>query len=240
MTDNFKDKVERLLDEPSEPPVAAAPPDRLRARLAATLSEGLGEAQAGTSDPAAGNAALVAAFVDGRLSGAAREKFAGVLARDPALRADVEAASDLVHSIADSPARVPKHLLARANAQFAPEPPRLAEARSRWSFSFADLLPRQRMALAMVAVLAVALAVPAGMMINSRLGGGGGEPELSGVSDADIEAARLKACEEQQKNAAKAGKPAPAPPPTDAASKGHAPIDPCAPPEPKRDGALKK
>jgi hypothetical protein len=235
MTDNFKSEIERLLDEPAEPPVAGAPSDRLRARLAATLSEGLGDAPVASSDPDSGNPAAVAAFIDGRLTGDAREKFASVLAQEPNLRADLESAADLVHSIADSPAQVPKHLLARASAQFAPEPPRAVEARSRWSFSLADLLPRQRLALAMVAVLAVVVAIPAGMMIKG--GGGGGEPELSGVSDADIEAARLKACKDKQEKEAKAAKEGKAPS-KEAAANAPAQKDPCAPPEPK--GAKKK
>jgi hypothetical protein len=240
MTDNFKSEIERLLDEPAEPPVAATPSDRLRARLAATLSEGLGDASVAPSDPNVGSPASVAAFIDGRLTGNAREKFTSALAQEPSLRADMESAADLVTSIADSPSQVPKHLMARAGAQFAPEPPRPAEARSRWSFSLADLLPRQRMALAMVAVLAVVVAVPAGMMINSRLGGGGGEPELSGVSDADIEAARLKACKDKQEKAAKAGTSKTAMPAAKETADGSKPKDPCDPPEPKRDGAAKK
>jgi hypothetical protein len=240
MTDNFKSEVERLLDEPAEPPVAGKPSDRLRARLAATLSEGLGDASVAPSDPAAGNPASVAAFIDGRLTGSAREKFASALAQDPSLRADMEAAADLVTEIADSPAQVPKHLLARASTQFAPEPPRPAAARSRWSFSLADLLPRQRMALAMVAVLAVVVAIPAGMMINSRLGGDGGEPELSGVSDADLEAARVKACRDKMaKEAEKAGASKTAAPAAPKMADGSKPKDPCDPAELKREGAKK-
>lgn len=235
MTDNFKSEIERLLDEPAEPPVAGAPSDRLRARLAATLSEGLGDAPVASSDPAAGNAASVAAFIDGRLTGDAREKFASVLAQEPNLRADLESAADLVYSIADSPAQVPKHLLARASAQFAPEPPRAVEARSRWSFSLADLLPRQRLALAMAAVLAVVIAIPAGMMFKG--GGGGGEPELSGVSDADLEAARVKACRDKQEKEAKAAKEGKVPS-KETSANTPAQKDPCAPLEPK--GAKKK
>lgn len=237
MTDNFKSEIERLLDEPAGTPVAGQPSDRLRARLAATLSEGLGDARVASSDSAAGPAAA-AAFIDGRLTGSAREEFASALAQDPNLRADMESAAEFVTSVADNPSPVPKHLLARASAQFTPEPARVAETRSRWSFSFADLLPRQRIALAAVAVLAVVLAIPAGMMFR---GGGGGEPELSGVSDADLEAARVKACrdklakEAEQAKASKTTVPA-APPAADGAK----PKDPCDPAELKRDGAKKK
>lgn len=240
MTDNFKHEIERLLDEPAEPPVAGRPSDRLRSRLVATLSEGLGDASGASSGPDAGNPAAVAAFIDGQLTGAARDQFAAALAQQPSLRADVESAADLVQAITDSPAQVPKHLLARAGAQFAPAPPRPAAARAGWSFSFADLLPRQRLALAMVAAMVAVLAVPAGMMINSRLGGSGGEPELSGVSDADIEAARVKACRDKlKKDAEKAGTSKTAAPAAKDTADGSKPKDPCDPPEPKRDGAKK-
>ena len=244
MTDHFKREIERLLDEP---PAAGPTSDRLRSRLAATLSEGLdperlGDTSLASTDANAGNPAAIAAFIDGQLTGAARDKLAGALAQDPGLRADMESAADLVSSIADSPVKVPKHLLTRAGAQFAPAPPRPAETRARWSFSFANLLPRQRLALAMVAALVAVVAVPAGMMINGRLGGtGGGEPELSNVSDADMEAARVKACREKiKKDAEKAGTSKTAAPAAKETSDGSKPKDPCAPTEPKRDGAVKK
>jgi hypothetical protein len=234
MTDEIKREIERLLDEPAEPPVGGAS-DRLRARLAATLSEGLTEAAPAGADA---SPASVAAFIDGQMPDAAREKFAGALARDPSLRADMESAADLVHAVTDAPVAVPKHLMARAAAQFAPEPPRPVEAQPRWRFSFADLLPRQRFAVAMVAALAVVLAIPAGMMLSSKFGAPG-EPELSGVSDADIEAARLKECRDKEKEkAAKAEKSAPAAPAGNNAA-NTPPKDPCDPAELKRSGARK-
>lgn len=235
MTDDFKNKIERLLDEPDETPVAGAPADRLRARLSATLSEGLENEAVPASDA---DPATLAAFIDGRLTGEAREKFARALAREPNLRADMESAADLVSSVSENPVQVPKHLMARAAAEFAPEPPRVVGMRSRWSFSFADLLPRQRIAIAAVAVLAVMLAIPAGMMFK---GGGGGEPELSGVSDADVLAARVKACRDKlakEAEQAKASNTAtPAAPKT---ADGSKPRDPCDPAELKKDGAKKK
>ncbi len=79
------------------------------------------------------------------------------------------------------------------------------------------------------------------MMINSRLGGGGGEPELSGVSDADTEAARVQACKDKmKKDAEKAGASKTAAPATKETSDGSKPKDPCDPPAPNRDGAAKK
>jgi hypothetical protein len=237
MTDRLRREIERLLDEPAEPPVAGQKPGRVRARLAATLTEGLGDASGTASDADAGNPAAVAAFIDGQLTGAAREEFVSALAQQPGLRAEVDSAADLVSSRADSPVEVPKHLLARAGAQFAPAPPRPAtEARSRWTFSLANLLPRQRLALAMAAVLAVLVIIPTGMMISSRFGEPGGEPELSGV-EPDTEAARLQACKDKLKEAQTGEKSKTAMP---ASKDGSKPKDPCDPPEPKGDGAAKK
>ena len=87
----------------------------------------------------------------------------------------------------------------------------------------------QRVALAAVAVLAVVLAIPAGMMFKS---GGGGEPELSGVSDADLEAARVKACKDKvAKEAEQAKASKTAAPAAPKAADGSKPKDPCDPAE---------
>src|SRR5689334_22064958 len=120
MTDDFKREIERLLDEPGERPDSAAA-QRLRARLTATFPEALDESARSGADAA--DAATAAAYIDGQLSGRAREEFAAALARQPDLRADVEQAAGLVYSAADKPVEVPKALLARASATFAPAPP---------------------------------------------------------------------------------------------------------------------
>jgi hypothetical protein len=209
MTDSFKREIERLLDEPGELPKAGQASGRLRSRLAATLSEGLGDDSVASSDFDAGDSASIAAFIDGQLSGAARDRVVAALAQQPSLRIDMESAAELVSSVSQSPSQVPADLLARASAQFAPAAPRQTESRSRWSFSLSallpSLLPRQRMAVAMVAVLAVILSVPAGLMISSRLSGpGGGEPELSSVPEPDA-VSQQQACKDKA-NAAKAEK----------------------------------
>jgi hypothetical protein len=238
MTDRIKREIERLLDEPGEAPAAGQGSDRVRSRLAATFSEGLADPSAAASDGDAGNPAAVAAFVDGKLTGAARDRFASALAQQPSLRADVESAAHLVSSVADSPAEVPKHLLARAGAQFAPAPPRPAtQVRSRWTFSLADVLPRRRLVLAMAAVLAVIVIIPTGMMISDRFGEPGGEPELSGV-EPDTEAARLQACRDKLRDAQKSKTAVPAS--KEEASDGPKPKDPCDPPEPKVEVPAKK
>lgn len=187
MTDDFKREIERLLDEPGEG--ASAPPDRLRARLSATFSQALDETARAGADAA--NPATAAAHIDGTLTGEAREKFAAALAQQPNLRADLEQAADIVTSVAGKQAGVPKALLARANAAFAPAPPR-PTGQAGWSLSMAlaSLLPRQRLALAAVAAAALLVAVPAGLIVTGKIGKSGGEPELSGVEDPKDEVAR--------------------------------------------------
>jgi hypothetical protein len=208
MTDKFKNEIERLLDEPTERAAPAAP-DRLRARLAATFSEALDQSSTVAGDTV--NPATIAAYIDGRLTGQAREEFAAALARQPNLRADLDQAADLAYSVADQPAQVPKALLARASAAFAPAPPRPAAPQARWSLSlaFASLLPRQRLALAAVAALTLIVAVPAGLVISGKFGRSGGEPELSSVEDQqDSAAKRLKECKEKAAKDAKDSKSA--------------------------------
>ena len=200
MTDDFKRRIEQLLDEPGEQPGSGAP-DRVRERLAATFSEALAEtSRSGDAiDPA-----TMAAYIDGQLTGAAREKFAAALARQPDLRADLEQAADLAFSSADKPAQVPKALLARANAAFAPPPPQAAAAPARWNLAdaLASLLPRQRMALAAAAALVVLVAVPAALVVSGKFGGTSGEPELSSVEDQEI-ARRVAECREKAAKDAK-------------------------------------
>ena len=116
MTDRIKKEIERLLEEPGEGDQAS---NRVRSRLVATLSEGLGEAVPGASGT---DIATMAAFLDGKLSESERERFASDLARQPALRADLESAASLVEETSTGKRSVPKHLMAQASAQFAPTP----------------------------------------------------------------------------------------------------------------------
>jgi hypothetical protein len=241
MTDSIKREIERLLDEPGRPPATSQGSDRLRSRLTATLSEGLDDASVTSSEFGVQDIASIAAFIDGQLTGAARDKFTADLAQQQGLRADVESTAALVYSTSDSPLEVPRHLLARAGAQFASaQPP--PQAAARWDFSalLTAFLPRQRIAWAMVAALALIVAVPAGLMINGQ--SGGPQPELSGVPepvDAVSQQEKDKACEEKLKEMQKAGKSKPALPdrPPSSAS---TPKDPCDRPTPQRDGSTNK
>ena len=243
MTDSIKREIERLLDEPGTLPATSQASDRLRSRLAATLSEGLGDSSSELGGP---DLASMAAFIDGQLTGAARDKFVADLAQQQGLRADMESTAALVYAASDSPVEVPRHLLARASAQFAPAPPSQTEARRDFSALLSALLPRQqRVAWAMVAALALIVAVPAGLMIRDQ--SGGPQPELSGVPEPANDAAQQekdKACEEKLKDLAKkdignAEKSKPALPDS-APSSASTPKDPCDRSTPQRDGSPSK
>jgi len=218
MTDRIKKEIERLLEEPGEGGQAS---NRVRSRLVATLSEGLGEAVPGASGT---DIATMAAFLDGKLSESERERFASDLARQPALRADLESAASLVEETSTGKLTVPKHLMAQASAQFAPTPaPQRQVQRDTSSSWLAMLMPRQRLAWALVAALVVIVAVPASRMIRDQ-SGGGEQPELSGVTEPETpQSQRDKACEDSKKEKAKAqkaGQPLPDTPAKD---------DPCDP-----------
>jgi hypothetical protein len=208
MTDSIKREIEHLLDEPGDAQATKRTSDSLRYKLAATLSEALESSDPSTASDTP-DIASMAAFIDGKLSGAERDKFVAALAAQPSLRADLDATSALVEAVADNTMKPPAHLLARANAQFAPAPQPASQREAGWDLSglFSVFLPRQRLALALVAALALVLAVPAGLMIRDQ-SGGGGQPELSGVEEpvnAASQAEKDKACEEK-KDKAKAEK----------------------------------
>src|SRR5579871_5947408 len=109
MTDKIKGEIERLLEEPDDLPAAGQPSSLLRARLAATMAEGLADPAA--PDGEAIDAATMAAFIDGRLSAAERDKFTAALAQQPGLRADIESVTALVDDIGEAPLRAPADLL---------------------------------------------------------------------------------------------------------------------------------
>ena len=203
MTDSIKREIERLLDEPGDPAAAGQGSgqgsERLRSRLAATLSEGLRDASVSSSEAASRDLTSVAAFIDGQLSGAERDKFFADLAQHQNFRADLESAAALVRAAEDNQVQVPKHLLAQAGVQFAPAPP--PTTASGWdpaAFFAGILLPRRRLALALVAALALIVAVPVGLSIRGP--SGGGQPELSGVEEPVKDTSQKdKACEDKAK-----------------------------------------
>ena len=200
MTDSIKREIEQLLDEPGDPAATEQGSERLRSRLAATLSEGLGDASVSSSQAAGRDLAAVAAFIDGQLTGAERDKFVADLAQHQNFRADLESAAALVRATEDNQMQVPKHLLAQASAQFAPapQPPNTASQWDLAAFLSGILVPRRRLALAMVAALALIVAVPVGLSIRGP--SGGGQPELSGVEEPVKDTSQKdKACEDKAK-----------------------------------------
>jgi hypothetical protein len=236
MTDRIKREIEGLLDEPAD--VQAT--DGLRSRLAATFSEGLEAAPSTGADMA--DIASMAAFIDGQLKGDERDKYVADLVRQPGLRADLESAAALVDAVSNSSLKAPANLLAQANARFAPAPAPKQEALG-WDLSSALLSifqPRRRLAIALVAALAVIVAVPAGLILRDQ-SGGGAQPELSGISEPVKEvppAQKDKACDEKSKDKAKTETSKSA---TDRSrSDPNAPADPCDPLTPKREGATSK
>jgi hypothetical protein len=239
MTDRIKHEIDHLLDD------ACAGSDgeasrRLRAKLAATLSEGLNDSAENQPGPGGSNLASMAAFVDGRLTGAELEEFLGTLAGQESLRADSESAADLVSSISAAPRQVPEALLARARAELTPASPSPSRSSARWGFSLASLLPhlapRQRLAFAALAALVVVSLVPAGLMIGNRFAGSGGQPELSEVPEPSADKPPEQSCKDKAKADTVSGKSATAAPDRkDAAAKESATKDDCDKQAPKQN-----
>jgi hypothetical protein len=203
MTDKIKGEIERLLEEPDDLPAAGQPSSLLRARLAATMAEGLADAAA-AADGEAIDAATMAAFIDGRLSAAELEEFTAAMAQQPSLRADMESVTALVDEIAEAPLKAPADLLARANARLVPAaaPARPAQSQSRWQLS--ALLPRRPVAWAMVAALLVLLLAPAVVFVGNHFGPiqtHVGEPDLTFAPDAGDDDDQ-QACPDKSKDGA--------------------------------------
>jgi anti-sigma factor RsiW len=180
MSRGIKDRVEHLLDEPR-----GDAPDRVDARLSATFAQALQEAsRTGASHD---DAATMAAFLDGRLDDAELAEVRAAMARDPSLRADLEAAGALIDSASDAPASMPADLLARAQAEFAPDAPRpQPSVRKR----LALLWPRQTGAWAFAAaLLAIAVISPVILKFEGVRGTdiGQEQPSAGPASDLNVD-----------------------------------------------------
>lgn len=99
--------------------------DLVRARLAISLSEGLGREADVLRDGEAGvdDRARLAAFFDDRLPGPERDAIVAARVNDPTCRADLSSAAALLDSIEAEPVTLPAGLLARAVDTFAPAQP---------------------------------------------------------------------------------------------------------------------
>src|ERR1700688_3724862 len=116
MAGRFPDEIERLLAEAGsglDTPTREA----LRARLAASLAQGL-DSQSG-ADRRTDDLAGLAAFLDGRLTGAVREAFIQNLVEAPSRRAELDSAAALLDAVGGGVPVAPA-LLAQAAAEFAP------------------------------------------------------------------------------------------------------------------------
>jgi protein SCO1/2 len=238
--DKLRDHIERLLEDRN-----ADRSDDVRGRLKADFAEGLGEP--GRGETTADDPARTAAFIDGRLSGSEREAFLAELARDPARRADLESAAELVSAM-DQRAPVPPHLMTWAQQlgpSPAPTPIQEAVRASLWDRirSF-ELLPslsrRHRPVWAGVAAVLLVAVVGSGVLMHEQ--GAMRDPAPAGTSpNAD---AQFRSVDPPQRPAAQppaaqppaspsaggsvtAARPQPAPPP---AASGPTPKSAAVPP----------
>lgn len=233
MIEQIKDKVGRLLDERRGKPATAAS-DLAEARLVATFAEGLRDSTPPLS-ASSDDHSQMAAFIDGRLTEAELKGFTATLARDPGLRVELESTVALVDSVTGTTQAVPKDLLARAAAQFAPGlPSQRVAAPTRLRLAFAR--PRRWQIWTLAAVLAVAVIAPTALLIGDRGTGSGTGDERPTASpptnNADSSAPQKPGCEDtrtEQPTAApsaevkdRPSKPTAAPSPKD--------NDPCQPP----------
>jgi hypothetical protein len=168
MAGRFPDEIERLLAEAGsglDTPAREA----LRARLAASLAQGL-DSRSGADRRAGGLAddlSDLAAFLDGRLTGAAREAFIQNLIEAPSRRAELDSAAALLDAVGDG-VPVAHELLVQAAAKFAPAPvtPSATAAKPSW---WARGRPGTRgIRLAVTAVLALVVLVPGIAMVGKR------------------------------------------------------------------------
>jgi hypothetical protein len=156
-------EIERLLAEAGERLDGRAR-ETLRARLAASLAQGL-DSPSGT-DRRADDLAGLAAFLDGQLTGAAREAFIQNLVEAPGRRAELDSAAALLDAVGGGAPLAPE-LLAQAAAKFAPAPvPPSATAAAKPSWWAAG---RPGVRVAVTAVLALVVLVPGIAMVGKRL-----------------------------------------------------------------------
>ena len=161
MERRLREQIERLLADAGDGPDGA---DAVRARLAATLGEGL-EGTAKHHERGEDDLALLAAHLDDALSEAERAAVLASIADDPARRANLASAAALLHAIEPDPPRVPAGLMALAQSTFA-APVGARAARPRWIFR-----PRAAaIGWAGAALLALVLVPGIVLVRNDRIG----------------------------------------------------------------------
>jgi hypothetical protein len=125
MADRLSQEITLLLAEHDDrPDDLTGVRDLVRARLAISLSEGLGNEADVLRDGAAGadDLARLAAFFDDGLPRPDRDVIVAARVNDPTCRADLSSAAVLLDSIEVEPGTLPAGLLARAVDTFAPAP----------------------------------------------------------------------------------------------------------------------
>ena len=162
-----------MIERPSHEPASAPAEDDgrsdrlqtlelLRAQLSRTISEGLGQGSVAAGQWGEIDNAQIAAFLDGSLSRAEWDAVATRLSNDPAARAELAAAAELLDEIKARPATVPAGLMVQAAGVLA------ASEQTRPQVSAVAVAPVARyrrsiawpaFALAVLAVIAIPAAV---------------------------------------------------------------------------------
>lgn len=128
------------------------------------LTAELSEALAGEAGAEAGDIALTAAYLDGRLDAQQRDAFAARLAASAGERVDIDAAAALLERVERAPQRAPAHLLAQAKERFEQTSAAAAPARpARRGIALAGLFG-SRLAWSMAAGAAAVVIVPLSML----------------------------------------------------------------------------
>ena len=162
-----------MIERPSHEPASAHAEDDgrsdrlqmlelLRAQLSRAICEGLGQGSVAAGQWGEIDNAQIAAFLDGSLSGAERDAVVTRLANDPAARAELAAAAELLDEIQARPATVPAGLMAQAvsvlaaSEQARPQVSAVAVAPVAW---YRRSIAWSGFALAVLAVIAIPTAV---------------------------------------------------------------------------------
>jgi hypothetical protein len=181
MTERFSHEIASLLADDDGRADRTEARALLRARLAASVSEGLGSAASVQGESAASDYdhARVAAFIDRAVSRAEWGAIAARLVDDPAVRSEVASAVSLLDSIEAQPDAMPAGLEAPAAGIFARSPDPAADG-ARLSAAWWRRSPAQWSTIAAVMLLAVVTPVVVSVILESRVA-----PE-PGAADAPV------------------------------------------------------
>jgi len=136
MERRLRKKVEWFLAGLSEAPDPRDAAHLVRARLVATLAEGLETEDDGRAgdEKRPQDLGLMAAYLDGQLAGSERHSFETSLMDAQGGHADLNSASRLVSAVECEQQELPAELLARAQSELAIPPAMSTRARRAWKF----------------------------------------------------------------------------------------------------------